>query len=332
MKLSKKSKQRIYQLLPQAYLRSQEFLPGPITVEGKTHEERAAWWASQCDAYLALALDPVVYQLNRKRLDAIAAEVGFKDDNPYDSYDYQMDIMDHATGHVTEEETFEVYGAAVAEPTEPEHVPEPVGPTIEELWEEGRRLARPVLYLKALRKPTRKNRRTAIWTYRDKLECDPQPWVTIDLRQHPDPSLRADGILQIDENRPLGRFEVTFSHKRLPQAKRGQKTLYAVEEWDMPCSQILMKRAKRSIRKWERQMEHHQLLEYEFKWQASHPYHQFHGGGVYVQLGGWPVEVPDADAVSQLRKKLVLRTYAYSEPWLEVFKRGQRYECIDRIT
>ena len=100
----------------------------------------------------------------------------------------------------------------------------------------------------------------------------------------------------------------------------------------MPCSEILMKRAKRSIRTWERQMENHQLLKYQFKWEASHPYHQFHGGGVYAQLGGWPVGFPDAYAVSQLRKKLVLRTYAYSEPWLEVFKRGQRYECIDRIT
>ncbi len=93
-----------------------------------------------------------------------------------------------------------------------------------------------------------------------------------------------------------------------------------------------MKKAKRSIRKWDAEMGDGPLEEYEMEWDAAHPYRQFQGGDIYAQLGGWPVTWPEEDAASQLRKRLVLRTYANSEPWIEVFKRGQRYECIERIT
>ena len=93
-----------------------------------------------------------------------------------------------------------------------------------------------------------------------------------------------------------------------------------------------MKKARPSIRKWHKQIEGHQLLEYEYAWSAIHPNEADWGGGIYLQVGGWPVTWPEEDAVSQLRRKLVLRTYYNSEPWIEVFKRGQRYECIERIT
>ena len=107
---------------------------------------------------------------------------------------------------------------------------------------------------------------------------------------------------------------------------------YAVKAKVLPSPEILMKKAKASIRRFEEPMQSRQLADYEDKWSEIHPYHYSDRGDVYAQLGGWPVTWSDEAATDQLHKKLVLRTYADSEPWIEVFKRGQKYECISRIT
>jgi hypothetical protein len=74
------------------------------------------------------------------------------------------------------------------------------------------------------------------------------------------------------------------------------------------------------------------LRRFEEKWEATHPSRKSHGGSIYAQLGGWPVTWPDESAAQQLRREPVLRTYANSEPWLEVFRRGKSYDVRIRIT
>lgn len=40
-----------------------------------------------------------------------------------------------------------------------------------------------------------------------------------------------------------------------------------------------------------------------------------------------------ADTRTQkFHRHLVLRTYADSEPWIEVFRKGRKYEVVERIT
>ncbi len=192
MKLTTKSKQPIYQALPEVYLRSGEFLLAPISPQGKTHQELASWWAGQSDAYLLAALSPDNIELDAKCINRMAKAVGFKVEKEDELYDQQMELMFYITADVTPEE----YQRHVLDPTRAAKqngsVPKPGEPTLRELWEEGERLSKPVLYLKALRKPAQQNRRTAIWTYTEKRSGDSRSWATIDLRHHPDESLRVE--------------------------------------------------------------------------------------------------------------------------------------------
>jgi len=216
------------------------------------------------------------------------------------------------------------------------------GVTFEHLWEEADRLAQPTVHLQLIDRPKKSQPRAAIWSETELEINGRQHWLTVDLRQHPDESLRADGILEVFANWGDQHGFATFSKARLPKAREGQLTLHAVSEWDYPCSDILLLKAGGKINRWAKEIgwesgvgaaeEAPALDEYDEEWADSHPGHQFQGGDVYAQLGGWPVSWPDESAAEQIRRKLVLRTYADSEPWLEVFKRGRAYEVIARIT
>lgn len=207
------------------------------------------------------------------------------------------------------------------------------------LCAESERLAAPTLHLQALEAPTRSQPRSAIW-YVKRPEVDGQElWITVDLRRHPDDSVRADGILHVYSAWGQEYGTAVFEKRQLPRPGSDQISLHAVEEWDFPSVDVLMKKSRGSVKKWRDEIgwepgcgHDSALNDYEAEWMETHPSAHFHGGDVYAQLGGWPISWPEQNAVDQLRRKLVVRTYEGSEPWLEVFKKGKSYEVICRIS
>jgi hypothetical protein len=67
-------------------------------------------------------------------------------------------------------------------------------------------------------------------------------------------------------------------------------------------------------------------------WDECFPRDMYSHTNVHAQLGGWPITWPDEGADEQLDRQLVLRTYADSEPWIEVFRKGRSFQVVERIT
>ncbi|HKB06291.1 MAG TPA: hypothetical protein VKD90_29115 [Gemmataceae bacterium] len=212
----------------------------------------------------------------------------------------------------------------------------------QELLAEGAKLRQPVVHLAPGRGP-----RMAVWTAeRDRRARGLRPWIAVDLRQHPDDKVRRAGVLElhVDDAELMGHAE--FRPGRLPAARPGEKSLAGTDAWDMPSLEIVFRKGSRAVQTWLDQMKKEgwdlrawagdvkfplqdALDGYRKGWQTAHPlYHE----GVYAQLGGWPLTWPEEADVEQLGRRLVLRTYRSSEPWVEVWRKGRGYEVSLRIT
>ncbi len=56
------------------------------------------------------------------------------------------------------------------------------------------------------------------------------------------------------------------------------------------------------------------------------------GERVFAVFGGWHVPWPDGDWLELVDHPLVLMTLAESEPWVEVFDRGESFEVFQRVS
>jgi hypothetical protein len=213
--------------------------------------------------------------------------------------------------------------------------------TSQDLWKEAQRLSLPVLHLKAVRRPAKSQPLAAIWNKTPQGPANKRLWLMVDLRHHPDKGLRENGVLYVFDS-PGESGSAVLKRDKLPGPQPGQSALYGVPAQDLPCPEIVMQKGGEAIQAWGREVNWESadprsdaiqpLLRYEVKWEATHPSRKSNGGSVYAQLGGWPVTWPDESAGKQLQRQLVLRTYANSEPWLEVFRRGKSYDVRLRIT
>jgi len=323
-RISSEVKLQLYKALPSQRLMR---LANTFGVAGShSHAELAKAMAAQPDGVILTFINSHLDFLELKELRGIAKKLGVGNGaRDYEALAYEV------------EQFIRGGRSAATEVLTGDH-----GVTFEQLWEEADRLAKPTAHLQWIERPKKSQPRAAIWSETE-LEIDGrQHWLTIDLRHHPDEALRADGILQVFANWGEKRGFAAFSPERLPRARQGQLTLHAVSEWDFPSSDVLMLKAKSQIKRWRDEVgwqpgigatEDAPALDlYDEEWAHSHPSQQLQGGEVYAQLGGWPIGWPEESAANQIRRKFVLRTYADSEPWLEVFKRGQSYEVISRIT
>jgi hypothetical protein len=213
--------------------------------------------------------------------------------------------------------------------------------TSRDIEKEAQRLSMSVVHLKALRRPAKSQPPTAIWNKTPQPHGNKRLWLLVDLRQHPDKALRENGVLQVFDSSGE-RGSAALQPGRLPAPQAGQTALYSVAAKDVPCAEIVMHKGSDSLQAWGREVQWESadpwsdavrpLAKYEEKWEAIHVSRKSDGGSVYAQLGGWPVTWPDEAAHKQLGRQLVLRTYANSEPWLEVFRRGKGYDVRVRIT
>ena len=212
-----------------------------------------------------------------------------------------------------------------------------------ELWGEAQKLLRPTMNLS----PKKTKKRVGIWSAETNLRDDGlRLWLTVDLRCHPDKTIRRDGVLQlsVDDCECKTNLEVGTEELRRPKGK--ELNLYGVDSSDSPCVDILFKRGSKRIQKWLDNMQRRgwsdrdwvddpsflgerSVRGYREEWRKHHP---LFSNSVYAQLGGWPLTWPEERAIDQLRRKLVIRTYRCSEPWIEVFQQGKKYVVYDRIT
>ena len=171
-------------------------------------------------------------------------------------------------------------------------------------------------------------------------------WISVDLRHHPSPALRRNGILEVivDDGALTGHVE--FRAGQLGVPKKGEVLLAAVEAREQPSLEVLFHKGGKSVQKWLDAMQtagwdlrksaddprfpfQEVLDDYRKQWQKSHPLYR---KGIHAQLGGWPLSWPDEAAEDQMEQALVLRTYRAAEPWVEVFKVGRGYDLRIRIT
>jgi hypothetical protein len=69
--------------------------------------------------------------------------------------------------------------------------------------------------------------------------------------------------------------------------------------------------------------------DYEHHWAKQCP---LYSGGVVAVEGGWNVPWPEDDWEDLLSHELVLWTFEESEPWVEVFAKGNEFLVFQRIT
>jgi hypothetical protein len=200
------------------------------------------------------------------------------------------------------------------------------------LWDEADRLAQPVLYLRSRKSSKTTEAPVAGWNARLSANERAGVWLRVDLRQHPNERIQANGVLSVEVD-PRSCEGIAKSLPDEPFAvQKGERPLFAEEAWDYPHHEILEVKGKKAVRNLLAN-DADAVKEYEDEWWASaRPTDLLADSNVYAQLGGWPMQWPEEGADEQLKKQLVLRTYRDAEPWIEVFRRGRRYEVVVRIT
>jgi hypothetical protein len=225
--------------------------------------------------------------------------------------------------------------AAAAAPTLPQW-------TVEALVAEAASLRRPVVHLNPCK---RGDRPIAVFMAAQATSADGErPWLSVDLRGHPDEAVRRDGVLEVyaDDGEGSGRAVLRTGRLRTREGVPLRGT--ALQE--RPPLEVLFRKASQGLRRWLDQMKDHGwdlraharspkfplhgVIEgYDRDWQSTHP---LYTNAAYAQLGGWPLVWPEESALEQSGRTLVLRTYREAEPWVEVFQSGRRYEVLLRIT
>ena len=315
-------KKRFYEGLSRERLLRFAEMAGVRQFASLTHSERAERLSKREDLFVNVVFNHMA--LTKKDLTGIARSLGIDLAGLRSSESTEQAIRDCLSGRTRK-------GAKSAAP--------PI--TANDIWKEAQRLSMPVVHLKALRQPAKSQPLAAIWNKTPQGGKGKRLWLIVDLRQHPVEELRENGILHIFDSSGE-RGSAVLKRDKLPPPQAGQVALYAVAAKDLPCAEIVMHNAQDRLKAWGRQVkwdtvdsfseELRPLRRYEAKWEAAHPSQKFHGGSVYAQLGGWPVTWPEESAEQQLGRRLVVRTYENSEPWLEVFRRGKSYEVRIRIT
>jgi len=215
-----------------------------------------------------------------------------------------------------------------------------------EFWGIAQELAKPVLHLVSRRKGSR----VGIW-------CDPKfdfddevtfmDTFLFDMRHHPDENCREDGVLHISSNGYDYRVKFEKS-EQLRKTRSGETSLYGLATSDIPELPVLLSQKSKSLGNlmqpfvkagWKLKNDEYltsfpdqnAIKDYKKRRRQIHPLFD-DSRSVYAQIGGFPITLPDAAGIEQLKKTLVLRTYFDAEPWVEIFQARGKYKLVSRIT
>lgn len=221
--------------------------------------------------------------------------------------------------------------------------------TADELIEEGRRLARPCVYLRDVGDGPA----AAHWYPKDDAAWDAAEtsggmlWLTVDLSRVPGLSLPPDAARYLsvytnEKDGDTGRVELA-SEWPAP-APPNAVPLFATDAAPLPPVDAVFTRGSDAVRDWLRQnnwppdepynanfKDYAVADAYDRAYQTEFPL--FQESDVYAILGGWHTPWPEGDWHDLLDQTLVVWTFADSEPWVEVWRdRDGSYSVIQRIT
>lgn len=219
--------------------------------------------------------------------------------------------------------------------------------TPDALIAEGRRLARPCVFLRRRGSFLWRGESgpAAVWHDRDAAEIDEtgfRCWITVDTRFVLGLVKHVSGFLSVhtdEQECEGGRIEV---HATWPEKPGTQ--LYATEEPVLPPIEVIFVRGSAAVGQWlaandwprdERYNDNFRdraiVKAYERRWAEEYPLYR--QDGTYAVLGGWHWPCTDDDWHQLMNEQLMVLTVKDSEPWVEAWRlRSGLFKVIQRIT
>ncbi len=209
------------------------------------------------------------------------------------------------------------------------------------LISEGRRLARPCVFLR----PKGTGPVAALWHSPEEAEIaetGQRCWITVDAHFVPGRLKNVAGFLSVftdERDCEGGRVEV---HRSRP--RRHGIELHASEESVLPPIDAVFARGSDEVGAWlaahgwprtaryNNNFRDRAVVEaYERAWFKEYPVYR--RDGTYAVLGGWHWPCADDDWHRLIDEQLVVLTVQGAEPWVEAWRlRSGRFKVIQRIT
>lgn len=161
------------------------------------------------------------------------------------------------------------------------------------------------------------------------------PWLTVDLQHHPDPAIVSPKTLLVTSNDGVSGSVEELTSFACPE---GWIPLFPYPSAEMPSIELLKILAPEHfvfpedgeiLQAYDSEIWESSLVSgiHLFGTSAARPYDD-----IYAQLGGFPHAWPEGNEAWEMQSPLILRTYANSEPWIEVYLENGSYRVFQRIT
>jgi hypothetical protein len=213
--------------------------------------------------------------------------------------------------------------------------------TLDDLLNEGRKLTRPCVLLKA----DGSGEPAARWYDYDRREVDETKhrcWLTVDCRHLPDRPSQLDGYLTLFTNEQECEGGYVALTDSWPD-RRGTE-LFARPAAILPPIDAIIALGSATVdrwlaqNKWQRERRYNDnfkdrelVHEYERAWFNDYPVYR--DDGTYAALGGWHWPCADDDWHDLIDEHLLIFTVFDSEPWVEAWRlHDGSFRVIQRIT
>lgn len=213
--------------------------------------------------------------------------------------------------------------------------------TGEQLIAEGRHLTRPCVYLR-----TSGENFAAVWGGEGIVPCGDGPyrhWLSIACKYIAAANDRRAGCLSIytdEDDCDSGRVAVDNS-LTLPDSTDALK-LYAHPDSSLPPLEAVFKFGSSDVMEWLKANNWQPDWGYNNNFRDKTPVQTYERAyrnqlplfddTAHAVLGGWHMAWPEGDWDELVDKRLIVWTFAESEPWVEVWEDESRFRVIQRIT
>lgn len=213
--------------------------------------------------------------------------------------------------------------------------------TGEQLIAEGLRLARPCVHLRVSGENV-----AAIWGGDGIVPCRDGPyrhWLSIDCEYIPASIGRLSGCISIytNEDDDVSGIVTLDDSLTLPCSTDGIK-LFAHPESSMPPLEALFKLCTSEVADWLRLNNWQADWGYNGNFPDRIPVETYERAyrnqlplfneSAHAVLGGWHMAWPEGDWDELVKKRLIVWTFAESEPWVEVWQDESGFRVIQRST
>ena len=227
--------------------------------------------------------------------------------------------------------------------------------TGEELWDEGQRLARPCVWLC---ETGLKGDHGAMWggpgLVPPPKKGDWRHWLSIDCGWYKEVFHRdgktlgpSTGVLSVYTDEETCEAGVAVHDPKAKFSTKGEGTvLFAAPGRCLPPIEAVFQFGSPAVKAWLKKNEWELGWDYNDnfkdkkvakhylkKFQQMYPLYGGVGGrAVHAMLGGWHFPWPDGDWLDLAKRQLLVCTFEDSEPWVEVWAKGKKFEALQRVT